>query len=68
QLENNEFSHTEADECCNEMCFCNCCNQVSVLSLIPDQNICENYSTPIIYPFLQNLADYSSVPWQPPKI
>jgi hypothetical protein len=68
QLETNELSQTETNDCCNELCYCNCCNQVSVLSLIMIQNICENYSTPIIYNSIQNLSDYSSSPWQPPKI
>jgi hypothetical protein len=68
QLEDSELSQTETDDCCRELCYCNCCNQVSVLSLILDQNICENYSTPIIYHSTQNLSDYSSSPWQPPKV
>jgi hypothetical protein len=68
QLEYNELSHTEADDCCNELCFCNCCNQVRVLSSILDQDICENYSTPIIYYSIQNLSGYTSSHWQPPKI
>lgn len=68
QLEYNELSHTEADECCNEMCFCNCCNQVSVISVILNQNILINYSTHINFHSLQNLSYYTSSPWQPPNI
>jgi hypothetical protein len=68
QLEANELSQTEPYDCCSELCYCNCCNQVSVLSLIKVQNIYENYSTPIIYHSVQNLSDYSSSHWQPPKI
>jgi len=66
--EYNDFSHTKADGCCDELCFCNCCNQASVLSLFIDQNIYENNSTPIIYHSIQNLSGYFSSHWQPPKI
>jgi hypothetical protein len=68
QFQYNDFSHTEADDCRSELCFCNCCNQASILSLIIDQNICENNSTPTIYHSFQNLSGYSSSHWQPPKI
>jgi len=68
QLETNELSQTQTDDCCDELCVCNCCNQVSVLSLIMVHNICENYSTPIIYHSIQNLSEYSSYHWQPPKV
>jgi len=68
QLERNELSDTETQNCCSELCYCNCCNQVSVLSLIMVQNTCENYSTPRIHHSIQNLSDYSSYHWQPPKV
>ena len=67
QFETSELEQTETDNCCSELCNCNCCNQVSVLSLIMVQNICENYSTPIVYYPIKNLSDYSSSHWQPPK-
>jgi len=67
QFEANELLKSEPDDCCNELCYCNCCNQVSVLSLVIAQNICENYSTPIGNQSIQNLSDYSSTHWQPPK-
>jgi hypothetical protein len=68
QLETNELSQTETDDCYSELCYCNCCNQLSVLSFIIVQNILENYSKPIISNSIQNLSDYSPPPWQPPKI
>ena len=68
QLENNELSQTETDDCCRELCYCNCCNQVSVLSLIIAQNNCDNFSTQINSHSIQNLSDYSSSHWQPPKV
>jgi len=68
QFEFNELSQSNTDDCCEELCLCNCCNQVSILSLIIVQNICENYSTPIIYSSIHNLSDYSSYHWQPPKV
>lgn len=68
QFETQESSQNEENECCNELCLCNCCNQLSVISLIAIQNICENYSTPIFYSSVQILSDYSSYHWQPPKV
>ena len=68
QLGTNELSQVNNEDCCSELCYCNCCNQISVLVLIPVQNICENHTTPIIYHSIKNLSDYSSSHWQPPKV
>mgnify|MGYP006998122095 FL=1 len=68
QIQHDEFTQQETDDCCSEFCFCNCCNHVSVLGLIINQNNCENNSTSIIYHSSQNLSGYSSSKWQPPKI
>lgn len=68
QYETYELLQAESNKCCSELCYCNCCNQLSVLSLILTQNVCENYSTPIVYHSIQNLSDYPSFHWQPPKV
>ena len=49
QVEIDKLLQSESEDCCGELCYCNCCSQISVLSLIMVQDICENYSTPIIY-------------------
>ncbi|MBZ0201351.1 MAG: hypothetical protein K8H86_15890, partial [Ignavibacteriaceae bacterium] len=68
QTEKNEFSITKTDDGCGVLCYCNCCNQVSVLSLMLVQNICDNYFAHIVSRSTQNLSDYSSSHWQPPKV
>ena len=68
QLETNDFAQSETDDCCSEFCFCNCCNQISVLSLSLMQNITYKLSSTIIINSIQNLSDYSSFHWQPPKV
>lgn len=67
-FETNDSEQTQSDDCCSGICFCNCCNQVFLLTLFTEQNICDNYSTRIKYFTIQNLSDYSSKHWQPPKV
>ena len=68
QNETNELTQSESDDCCSEYCFCNCCNQISVLSFSLMQNITYKLSSTIIINSIQNLSDYSSFHWQPPKV
>ena len=68
QIESKESSQNEENECCDELCLCNCCNKLSLIGLIFVQNIYGNYSTPRFNPSIQNISDYSSFHWQPPKV
>lgn len=68
QIVTNEFMETESNDCCNEFCFCNCCNQINILSLSMMQNITDKLASTIVVNSIQNLLDYSSYHWQPPKV
>ncbi len=67
-FETNESSQTGTNDCCSVLCLCSCCNHLNVVSLIIFQNIDVNFSTPIFYSSIQNISEYSSNHWQPPKI
>lgn len=68
QLDSNLVSQPETSNCCSDFCFCNCCNHVSLLSLIMTQNNYENYSKSISLHSIKDLSDYSTLHWQPPKV
>ena len=68
QIEGKESSQNEENECCDELCLCNCCNKLSLGGLIFVQNICGDYSTLVFNSSFQNISDYSSFHWQPPKV
>jgi hypothetical protein len=68
QLQYTDHTQTASDNCCDEFCFCNCCNQISLLGFIVEPNNSENYSPRIMYQSSQNFSGYFSTHWQPPKI
>ena len=68
QIESKDSSQNEENECCDELCLCNCCNKLSLIRLIFFQNIFGDYSTPLFNPSIQNISGYSSFHWQPPKV
>lgn len=70
QIERIELTGTdsESDNCCSEYCFCNCCNQISVLSYSMMQKISYKLTSTIVVSYFQNLSDYSPSHWQPPKV
>ena len=62
-----ELSQSETKDCCSEYCFCNCCNQISIIILINNPKVVVNNITHLSSILNQNISGYLSLPWQPPK-